>query len=189
MTDTNSTPTPPGDSASGGHTLASQQPVPLQPTQPAPYSAQGTQPYGGQQAYAGHAGYGAQQPYGLRSPAGARLRAAFRQPALWPANLRGRARVDACPARGSQGQRRQDLPHRLRRRARGLCTRLRRVGHYECDDSGQFWLGYFNGRHRPLHRRDDGHRAQRGSDAGRGRVREVLALCGRHHGVRRGFPE
>ena len=49
MTDTNSTPTPPGDSASGGHTLASQQPVPLQPTQPAPYSAQGTQPYGGQQ--------------------------------------------------------------------------------------------------------------------------------------------
>ena len=64
MTDTNSTPTPPGDSASGGHTLASQQPVPLQPTQPAPYSAQGTQPYGGQQAYAGHAGYGAQQPYG-----------------------------------------------------------------------------------------------------------------------------
>ena len=64
MTDTNSTPTPPGDSASGGHTPASQQPVPLQPTQPAPYSAQGTQPYGGQQAYAGHAGYGAQQPYG-----------------------------------------------------------------------------------------------------------------------------
>ena len=37
MTDTNSTPTPPGDSASGGHTPASQQPVPLQPTQPAPY--------------------------------------------------------------------------------------------------------------------------------------------------------
>ena len=44
MTDTNSTPTPPGDSASGGHTPASQQPVPLQPTQPAPYSAQGAQP-------------------------------------------------------------------------------------------------------------------------------------------------
>mgnify|MGYP007077970884 CR=1 FL=1 len=68
MTDTNSTPTPPGDSASGGHTPASQQPVPLQPTQPAPYSAQGTQPYGGQQAYTGHAGqatgYGTQQPYG-----------------------------------------------------------------------------------------------------------------------------
>ena len=68
MTDTNSTPTSPGDSASGGHTPASQQPVPLQPTQPAPYSAQGTQPYGGQQAYTGHAGqatgYGAQQPYG-----------------------------------------------------------------------------------------------------------------------------
>ena len=50
-------------------------------------------------------------------------------------------------------------------------------------------LGYFNGRHRSLHRRDDGHRAQRGSDVGRGRVREVLALGGRHHGVRRGFPE
>ena len=68
MTDTNSTPTPPGDSASGGHTPASQQPVPLQPTQPAPYSAQGAQPYGGQQAYTGQAGqatgYGAQQPYG-----------------------------------------------------------------------------------------------------------------------------
>ena len=68
MTDTNSTPTPPGDSASGGHTPASQQPVPLQPTQPAPYSAQGTQPYGGQQTYTGQAGqatgYGAQQPYG-----------------------------------------------------------------------------------------------------------------------------
>ncbi|MFR5827649.1 MAG: hypothetical protein ACLUE1_00500 [Adlercreutzia equolifaciens] len=56
MTDTNSTPTPPGDSASGGHTPASQQPVPLQPTQPAPYSAQGAQPYGGQQAYTGQAG-------------------------------------------------------------------------------------------------------------------------------------
>ena len=68
MTDTNSTPTPPGDSASGGHTPASQQPVPLQPTQPAPYSAQGAQPYGGQQAYTGQAGqatgYDAQQPYG-----------------------------------------------------------------------------------------------------------------------------
>ena len=64
MTDSNTTPVPSGDSASGGQNPASQQPVPLQPTQPAPYSSQGTQPYGGQQAYAGQAGYGAQQSYG-----------------------------------------------------------------------------------------------------------------------------
>ena len=56
MTDSNTTPVPSGDSASGGQNPASQQPVPLQPTQPAPYSSQGTQPYGGQQDYAGQAG-------------------------------------------------------------------------------------------------------------------------------------
>lgn len=193
MTDTNSTPTPPGDFASGGHTPASQQPVPLQPTQPAPYSAQGTQPYGGQQAYTGHAGqatgYGTQQPYGYgaqQAPGSAQHSAGqvYGQQTYEAEPVSMHAQHAALKGNGGKTF--------LIAFAGALVacgTRLRRVGHYECDDSGQFWLGYFNGRHRPLHRRDDGHRAQRGSDAGRGRVREVLALCGRHHGVRRGFPE
>lgn len=36
------------------------------------------------------------------------------------------------------------------------------------DDSGRFYSGASNSCHRSLHRRDDGHRAQRGSDVGRG---------------------
>lgn len=92
MTDTNSTPTPPGDSASGGHTPASQQPVPLQPTQPAPYSAQGAQPYGGQQAYTGQAGK--QRAMAPSSPMATglsrrRFCTAFCRTGLRPANLRG----------------------------------------------------------------------------------------------------
>ena len=193
MTDTNSTPTPPGDSCSRAATPASQQPVPLQPT-----SACASQRPGHSAlrrsadaipARAGQApGYGAQAalaPWGLsRRPV---LRAFCRQ-VYGPAKTYEAEPVSmhaqhAAP-KGNGGK----TFHRLRRRARGS-ARLGVWGIAGDDDPGRLQLGHFVGRHRSLHGRDDGHRAERGSDVGRGGVREVPALGGCHHCVRRRFPE
>lgn len=189
MTDTNSTPTPPGDSASGGHTLASQQPVPLQPTQPAPYSAQGTQPYGGQQAYAGHAGYGAQQPYGYgaqQAPGSAQHSAS--QPygqQTYEAEPVSMHAQHAAP-KGNGGK------TFLIAFAGALVACVLAFGVWGITSAmipGSSGSGTSTVVTDPSTGETTVIAPSEDPTLAEARVREVLALCGRHHGVRRGFPE